>query len=96
MKVKAFSGASTIVAAKQQVSCDLAGQAAILNLHSGLYYGLEGVGARIWDLIQEPRTVRQLRDLLTEEYDVEPERCERDLLSLLSRLEAAGLIEIRA
>jgi len=91
-----LSGSSTIVAAKKQVSCDLAGQAAILNLESGLYYGLEDVGARIWDLIQEPRTVRQLRDLLTKEYDVEPERCERDLLSLLARLATAGLVEIRA
>jgi coenzyme PQQ synthesis protein D (PqqD) len=92
----ALSSSSTIVAAKEQVSCDLSGQAAILNLESGLYYGLEGVGARIWDLIQEPRTVRQLRDLLTKEYDVEPERCERDLLSLLARLATVGLVEIRA
>lgn len=92
----ALSGSSTIVAAKEQVSCDLSGQAAILNLSSGVYYGLDGVGARVWALIQEPRSVQRLRELVTEEYDVEPEQCERDLLSLLARLLSAGLIEVRA
>jgi hypothetical protein len=91
-----LSTSSTIVAARQQVSCDLSGQAAILNLSSGVYYGLDGVGARVWALIQEPRTVERLRELLTAEYEVDPKRCERDLLSLLTRLRDAGLIEVRA
>ena len=52
-----ISDRSVVVAAKDQVSCDLAGEAAILNIKSGVYYGLDPVGARIWSLVQEPRKV---------------------------------------
>lgn len=89
------SGRSTVVAAKDQVSCDLAGEAAILNLQSGVYYGLDAVGARVWHLLQEPRTVQDIRDTILMEYEVERDRCEHDLLALLQELVAAGLIEVR-
>lgn len=84
-----------MVAAKNQVSCDLAGEAVILHLNSGTYYGLNAVGARIWSLVQAPMTVNDLRDALLQEYDVGPERCERELLTLLEELAAQGLIEVK-
>ena len=90
-----ISGRSVVVAAKDQVSCDLAGEAAILNIKSGVYYGLDPVGARIWNLMQEPRKVLEIQDAITSEYDVEPERCAEDLMALLERLLAEGLIEIK-
>ena len=90
------SGDSTVVAAKDQVSSDLGGEVAILDLKAGVYYGLDAVGARIWSLIQEPRTVNEIRNILLEEYEVEPERCERDLLVLLQSLADEGLIEVEA
>jgi len=90
------SGSSTVVAPKDQVSSDLGGEVAILDLKAGVYYGLDAVGARIWSLIQVPRTVNEIRDILLEEYDVEPERCERDLLVLLRRLADEGLVEVRS
>ena len=40
-----ISDRSIVVAAKDQVSCDLAGEAAILNMKNGVYYGLDPVGA---------------------------------------------------
>ena len=91
----ALLGRSVVTAAKDQVSCDLAGEAAILNLKSGVYYGLDPVGARIWKLIQEPRSVDEIRKALLDEYDVEPERCQSDLLALLEKLLAEGLIEVQ-
>jgi hypothetical protein len=83
---------STIVAIKRQVSCDLAGEVVILSLKEGIYYGLDPVGARIWSLIQEPRTVAEVREAITNEYQVDPEQCKRDLLELLQQLEDNGLI----
>jgi Coenzyme PQQ synthesis protein D (PqqD) len=83
------------MASTDQVSCDLAGEAAILNLKNSVYYGLDTVGARIWTLVQEPITVGAVRDAMVREYDVEPERCERDLIDLLQKLAAEGLIAIR-
>lgn len=88
--------ASTIVViAPDQVSRDLDGEVIVLNLNTGTYYGLNGVGSRIWDLIQQPRVVSQLHHTLLEEYDVAADQCEKDLLSLLEDLAARGLIEVR-
>lgn len=85
---------SIVATAKDQVWCELAGEAVILNLKSGVYYGLSPVGARVWSLIQEPKIVSTVLDMLLEEYDVEPDRCESDLFVLLQDLAARELIEI--
>ena len=87
---------SIVAVSKDQVSSDLGeGEVAILNLRGGTYYGLDAVGARIWNLLQEPKTVREIRNVLVNEYDIEPERCERDLHALLRRLVDEGLAEVR-
>src|SRR2546422_6218136 len=86
---------SLVVAAQRQVSSDLLGEAAILQLDSGVYYTLNPVGARVWTLVQQPVRVAALRDTLVAEYDVEPERLEADLFDLLTKLAAERLIEVR-
>ncbi len=83
---------SRFVVSPDQVSCDLGGEAAILHLKTAIYYGLDPVGARVWDLLRTPKTLAELRDAILEEYDVEPARCESDLRDLLKKLAAAGLI----
>lgn len=86
---------SIVAVSPNQVSCDLAGEAAILNLKTGVYYGLDPVGARIWDLLGRPRRLAEVRDLILDEYDVEPERCELDLVKLVEKMAAEGLVEVR-
>ena len=92
--VAIISERSTIVVAKDQVSADLSGEAAILNLRTSTYFGLNTVGASIWKLVQEPKTVSQIRDAIIREYDVEPDRCEHDILELLQNLSKHVFIEI--
>ena len=82
-----------VVVSQDQVSCELGGEAAILNLKAGVYYGLNEVGARIWKLIQEPKRVSEIRDTILEEYEVEPDQCEVDVIVLLQDLLDNGLIE---
>jgi hypothetical protein len=91
-----LSDESRIVVSKDQVSCDLAGEAAILNLRNGVYYGLDPVGARIWNLVQQPTTFGQIRDALLDDYDVEKVRLETDIKDLLDKLAEQGLVDITA
>jgi hypothetical protein len=91
--MRTMSGQTIVVVAEGQVSCDLFEEAAILDLKSGIYFALNAVGARIWKLIQEPKTVNEVRDALLGEYDVGLERCEQDLVILLQGLAAHGLIK---
>jgi hypothetical protein len=93
--IENLSGQSIVVAAKDQVSCDLGGEAAILNIKSGVYYGLDPIGAQVWNLIQKPHRVAEVREAVVRDYDVEPERCERDVIALLESLLAEGLIEVQ-
>jgi len=88
-----ISEQSIVVVSQDQVSCELGGEAAILNLKAGVYYGLNEVGARIWKLIHEPRRVSEIRDTILEEYEVEPDHCEADIMVLLQDLLDNGLIE---
>ena len=86
---------STVVAIREQISADLADEVAILSLKSGVYYGLNTVGASIWKLIQQPVAIGQIRDALLKEYDVDPERCQQDLLNLLTQMEDHKLVDLR-
>ena len=90
-----FRDDSSIVAAKDQVSCDLGGETVILNLRDSIYYGLTEVGFRVWNLIQEPQTVGDICRILLKQYEVDPVRCKNDLLALLQEMKTRGLIEIR-
>ncbi len=88
-----FAPDAVLVAARDQVSAEVEGEAVILNLADGVYYGLDGVGARVWELLREPRSVAELRDALTAEYDVDADTAWRDLQVLLGELSARRLVE---
>jgi hypothetical protein len=87
---------SVVVAAKDHVWCELVEEAVILHLKSGIYYGLNSVGAHIWQLIQEPRTIASILESLINTYDVTHECCEGDLIGLMQDLANRELIEVRA
>ena len=89
-----LSANTIVVASTEQVSCAVGEESVILGLQNSVYYGVNPVGASIWKLLQRQRSVAELRDAVLEEYDVEKERCERDLLDLLEKMQAEGLIEV--
>lgn len=89
-----FDEQTVVQAAPDQVSSELGDEVVILGLSKSTYYGLNEIGARIWSLIQEPRRVGEVLDALLEEYEVERERCKRDLLDLLAKLSQEGLLRV--
>ena len=86
---------SIVVVVEEQVSTEMDGEAVILNLDSGTYFSLNSVGARIWELIQSACPVYEIRDTIVDEYAVEPEIAERDVLALLGSLAEHELICIQ-
>ena len=89
-----LSDDSMVKASGEQVSSEIDGETVSLNLKSGIYYSLNAVGSRIWQILQESSSVRDIRETIVEEFEVDAERCERDVLRLLSELSAKGLIEV--
>jgi hypothetical protein len=86
---------SVVVQAAEQISSDLRGEAVVLHLQSGRYYGLQHVAACIWGLVRTPSRVADIVDAIVREYDVEREQCERDTIQFLLDIAAQGLIEVQ-
>jgi Coenzyme PQQ synthesis protein D (PqqD) len=91
-----LSDQSRIVVSADQISCELAGEAAILNLKNSVYYGLGPVGASLWSLIQQPKTFAEIREALLGIYEVDTPQLDSDLQALLAQLSEQGLVEIQA
>ncbi|HUM93115.1 MAG TPA: PqqD family protein [Candidatus Competibacter sp.] len=96
---KNFDKNSILAASSQQVSADLSANGSenlvILNLKDGVYYELKEVAARVWGLVQQPSSFQSVLDAILAEYEVEPARCESDLVALIEDLVSRGLVEVR-
>lgn len=86
---------SIVRASDHQVSSDLAGETVLLSLDTARYFGLPGVGSRIWSLLRAPVRVSEICAAITSEYDVSAERCEADTIHFLRQLLEKGLIEVQ-
>lgn len=73
---------------------NLDGEAVLLNLQTGKYFGLDAIGTRIWNLIGELGVLPAVYRKMLEEYDVDAERLKADLLALIDQLAARGLIQL--
>lgn len=73
---------------------ELAGEAVLLNLDTGKYFGLDEIGTRLWSLLAEYGNMESAYYSLLKEYEVEAARLEGDLLNLVAELEANGLVKV--
>ena len=92
---KDVSRDSIVTVTQVQVSCEVNSETVILHFDSGEYFGLNDVGTLVWKMIEQPRSVSELRDAILRDYEVDADQCERDLLDLLGELRDRGLIEVR-
>ena len=74
----------------------LDGEAVLLDLASGTYFGLNEVGARVWELVEAGTTLGALRNTLLAEFEVEEGVLAADLARLLADLEQRGLVRREA
>jgi hypothetical protein len=66
----------------------------MIGIEQGKYYGLEGVGGRIWELVKEPRSVQDVCNALVQEYDVEPAACMDEIMEFLTALARERLVVV--
>ena len=92
--VMPISAISVVVASPGQLSTTLAGEVVILDVERGTYFGLDGVGARVWELLKAPRPVAEIVDRLAPEYDVSRDTLDADVRELLEDLARRGLIDV--
>lgn len=90
-----FTPASIISRHESIIHSKLDDEIVMLSIEKGKYFGLNPVGSRIWELIEEPKTVSTIISTLADEYEVSLETCEKDLLHFLSQMAEQQIIQTR-
>jgi hypothetical protein len=75
--------------------CEIGGEAVLLETGAGLYFGLNEVGCRLWQLLQREPNLLRAFDTLLREYDVPSGLLRADLEKIVLELEEHGLVDIR-
>ncbi len=71
---------------------ELEGEAVLLNVETGIYFGLNATGTRMFRLIEEHRSLERVMEALAREFDAPAPQLELDLLTWVSLLEEQGLL----
>jgi len=79
----------------QVVFRELEGEMVLLNLETGIYFGLDPIGTRIWTLLRERESLQQVFEVLLQEYDVPEPVLKADLLRLAREFSSHGLARVR-
>ena len=75
------------------VCAEMDGDLVMMSIENGEYYGIGGVGTRIWELLDQPTTIQQLVETIKTDFDIEEDRCRDDVLSFSEKLFELGLIK---
>ena len=78
------------------VEAEVDGELVALDVDAGQCYGFNRTATRIWELIEEPMRVTQVRGALLKEFEVSEEECDEQLSELLNFLQQKGLITLEA
>ena len=70
------------------------GEMVALHIDRGTCYGFNGTATRVWALIEHPKRLSEIADILTGEYEIDRKQCEAELIHLLGQLHGEGLVEI--
>lgn len=90
------NGTRRVRVAPSVLSREVHGEAVLLQLDSGEYFGLDEVATRIWQLISEHGDLQAVEAAMCDEYLVEPDAASRDLQALVGQLLDKQLLEVVA
>jgi hypothetical protein len=83
---------SVFAPAADVVVRDLDGEAVVLDIATGTYFGLNDIGTRIWQLVVQQKTLVEVVEVLEHEFDAPVDRLEADLRAFVDRLVVKGLL----
>ncbi|MDG9670279.1 PqqD family protein [Hahella sp. CR1] len=91
--MEAITRGDVVMQSDKQVSCSVDQGIVVMNVDAGEFYDLNHSASDVWRLLDSPTKVSTLCDRLCERYNVDSERCEKDVLNLLNRLREKGVIK---
>ena len=85
-----------VVPSKDVLTQEVSGEMVLMDLSSEQYFGLDAVGTRVWNLLEQGTAPADLLSILLREYEVEQQQLESDIEELLGQLLEAGLVRVGA
>ena len=76
----------------QVMSREVGDETVLLDLESGMYFGLDGVGKLIWESVSEGQSLAQVAEAIVADYDVDAEQAQSDVLEFAAELVERGLL----
>jgi hypothetical protein len=92
--VKALSPDTIVARNEAAVSCDIAEEIVILDVNSGIYFGLDSVAASVWAILGTPASIRDICNQLTKEYDIDPLVCADAVTRFTGLMAKKGLVTV--
>ena len=89
-----FEPSQKIIRHNDMISAEIGGEAVMMSIEKGAYFGLNPVATRIWDLIEQPKSLAELIAVIFEEYEVTPEQCEADVREFSADMIERGLAQV--
>ena len=80
---------------KEVIFQELEGEAVLLNMQSGIFFGLNPVAKRMWELLNELGQAEKVLQQLLQEYEASEEQLRQDLVDFIEKLKSKGLVEIQ-
>jgi hypothetical protein len=94
MEVRMIDDNILLSRATDVVAADMDGEMVMISIASGKYYGMDAVSSSLWGLLENPKSISELVQVLCEEYEVEYRQCRADVLELLTYLRGEGLVKV--
>lgn len=88
-----ISDASLLTRSPDLIATDMDGETVMMSIERGEYFGLGGVGGRVWELLAQPMTLDQLTAAICAEFAVDEDTCRADLQRFTDELAAKGLVQ---
>lgn len=86
---------SVITRSTSVIDSDIDGETVMMSLQAGQYFGLEGIGQRIWHLLESENRLQDICRRLMQEYEVSEAQCERDVRAFLTELLEQDIVAVR-
>lgn len=81
-----------LVRSSEPLTAVVDGETVMFSQDQGSYFGLDEIGTRVWQLLEEPRSIDDVCAALRDEFEVDAETCQRDVGALVEQLREAQLI----
>lgn len=83
-----------IIRHNDMLSAEIGGEAIMMSIEKGAYFGLNPIATRIWDLIDQPKSIAELIEVISTEYEVSDEQCSADVQEFVADMLARGIAQL--